>query len=134
MAKVQVRAAGGVLWRDHDGIEVVVVHRPRYGDWSFPKGKCETGEGEQDCARREVSEETGLKGELGAELTAVRYEDRHGQTKQVRYWAMSPTAAARGWDDEVDLVCWLPLDRAAQLLSYKRDLVVLNSFRALADK
>lgn len=123
-----VRAAGGVLWRRRTTIEVVVVHRPRYDDWSFPKGKCEPGESDEECAVREVGEETGLYCELGGELPAVRYHDRHGRAKQVRYWAMRPVAAAPGWDDEVDVLCWLHLTRAARVLSYERDAVVLDSF------
>lgn len=127
-----VRAAGGVLWRERATVEVVVVHRPRYDDWSFPKGKCEPGESDEECARREVTEETGLICDFGAELTPVRYHDRNGRAKQVRYWAMQPVAAAPRWDDEVDVLCWVRLTRAARLLSYERDAAVLDSFAMLA--
>ena len=128
-----VRAAGGVLWRGRAAIEVLVVHRPRYDDWSFPKGKCESGELDEDCARREVAEETGLRCELGMELRPVRYRDRLGRPKQVRYWAMQPLGVAPGWDNEVDVSCWLRVPRAARLLSYERDVAVLDSFCILAD-
>ncbi|HUF83802.1 MAG TPA: NUDIX domain-containing protein, partial [Acidimicrobiia bacterium] len=81
-----VRAAGGVvLRRGADGPEVLVVHRPRYGDWSLPKGKCEPGEGDEDAARREVEEESGVRVRLGAELPTGAYLDRRGRPKQVRY-------------------------------------------------
>ncbi len=132
MDEVKVRAAGGVIWRDRGMTEVVVVHRPRYDDWSFPKGKCESGESDVDCARREVAEETGLWCDLGAELSPVVYPDRSGRIKQVRYWAMTPTATAVTWDDEVDVLCWLGLTRAARVLTYERDALVLDSFCALA--
>lgn len=132
MTDVEVRAAGGVIWREHDRLEVVVIHRPKYHDWSFPKGKNEPGETDEECALREVAEETGLRCELGAELASVRYLDRNGRRKQIRYWAMQTTGAAAGWDDEVDVLCWLPLDAAAQRLSYERDAAVLDSFRELA--
>ena len=132
-AKVSVRAAGGILWRDRGILKVLVVHRPRYDDWSFPKGKCEPGETDEDCALREVAEETGLECVLGAELPPVHYHDRNGRTKQVRYWAMQPVGATETWDDEVDVLCWVTLTRAARILSYERDAAVLDAFARLAD-
>ncbi len=132
MAKVQVRAAGGVVWRDHGDVEVLVIHRPRYDDWSFPKGKCDVGETDEECARREVTEETGLKVALGSELRPVRYVDNSGRDKQVRYWAMTMSGAAEEADDEVDVMCWVTPDRALRLLSYERDAAVLESFCNLA--
>ncbi|MBS1848241.1 MAG: NUDIX hydrolase [Actinobacteria bacterium] len=127
-----VRAAGGIIWRERGALEVVVIHRPRYDDWSFPKGKCEPGESDEDCARREIAEETGLSCTLGAELSPVRYRDRMLRLKQVRYWAMTPTGTLPTWDDEVDVLCWLRIGRAARLLSYERDAGVLDSFCLLA--
>ena len=84
-----MHAAGGVVTRDGDtGHEVVVVHRPRYDDWSLPKGKRDPGETDEQCAVREVEEETGLRCTLGRELLPTRYVDRHGRPKVVRYWHM----------------------------------------------
>lgn len=128
-----IRAAGGIIWRDRGALEVVVVHRPRYHDWSFPKGKCEPGETDEQCAVREVGEETGLRCELGAELPPVHYVDRHGRPKQVRYWAMQAVGTTPTWDDEVDVLCWVRPTRAARLLSYERDAAVLDAFTLLAE-
>ena len=88
--KTVVRAAGGVVWRRAtDGeAEILLVHRPKYDDWTFPKGKCDAGEDDETCARREVEEETGLLCELGAELPSTEYIDPKGRPKVVRYWAM----------------------------------------------
>ncbi len=130
---IQVHAAGGLIWRERHCVEVALIHRPRYDDWSFPKGKREGAETDTECALREVAEETGLACELGTELRTVRYRDRHGRAKQVRYWAMQLRGAAPGWDDEVDVVCWLRPVRAARLLSYERDVAVLDSFCRLAE-
>ena len=122
---VDVRAAGTVPWRrTEDGrVEVLVVHRPRYDDWSLPKGKCEPGESDEDCARRETTEETGYTGALGNELGAVRYHDHRGRSKQVRYWAMEVDGGGFEPNDEVDEVRWLPESDAEALLSYPHDRV-----------
>ena len=122
-----VRAAGGVLTRvGSDGTEVLVVHRPRYDDWSLPKGKAEPGESDEDAARREISEETGWQVDLGPELATVEYRDRHGRPKRVRYWHMTPVAFL-GFlpNDEIDNVRWIPIGEAATLLSYDSDRTVL---------
>jgi len=86
-----VHAAGGVVTRTApDGsIEVLIVHRPRYDDWSLPKGKAEPGERAEDTALREVQEETGYRCVLGAEIPTVHYEDRRGRQKEVRFWHMT---------------------------------------------
>lgn len=130
--EVAVRAAGGVVLREGaNGPEVAVVHRPRYGDWSLPKGKLEPGEDWADGALREVEEETGLRCELGEELEPVRYRDRKQREKLVRFWSMRPLEAGRAFvaNDEVDELRWLSLGAAGELLDYEhdRDLV-----RALA--
>jgi len=127
----EVRAAGGLVWRQAAGgdVEVVVVHRPRYDDWSLPKGKCDPGEDDGACALREVEEETGLACRLGRELPSVSYRDRRGRDKQVRYWSMTPLAGGRFVaNPEVDELRWCDLDGARELLSYDADRVVLASF------
>jgi 8-oxo-dGTP pyrophosphatase MutT (NUDIX family) len=127
-----VRAAGGVVWRRAaDGVlEVVVVHRPKYDDWSFPKGKRERGESDEDCARREVEEETGLRCALGDELAGTSYRDPRGRQKHVRYWAMTvDVAQPRSPDDEVDDVRWVPYDQVADVLTYGHDRTVAASLR-----
>jgi 8-oxo-dGTP pyrophosphatase MutT (NUDIX family) len=124
-----VRAAGGVVWRDAGGVaEVVLVYRPRYGDWTFPKGKSEPGESSEDCALREVLEETGLRCRLGAGLPTVTYTDRRGRPKVVHYWAMTVAGGRFQPNSEVDELRWLVPDDAATLLSYERDLAVLRAF------
>ena len=85
----QVRAAGGVLWRSVDAeLLVAVVHRPLYSDWTFPKGKLDPGETDEEAARREVLEETSFVCDLEEELPSVHYLDHKGRTRQVRYWKM----------------------------------------------
>src|SRR5205085_2292213 len=87
----EVKASGGVVWRRGErGVEVVVVHRPRYDDWSLPKGKLDPGEGWEQAAVREVLEEVGLRCSLGEELPPAAYTDHKGRAKVVRYWLMEP--------------------------------------------
>jgi 8-oxo-dGTP diphosphatase len=126
---VTVRAAGGVVYRPGEAgeLEVLLVHRPRYDDWSFPKGKAEPGESDEDCARREVVEETGLRCELGAELASTEYRDARGRPKRVRYWAMRPVDGRFDSHREVDEARWLPLEEADRTLSWSRDRKVLRS-------
>jgi 8-oxo-dGTP diphosphatase len=113
-----IQAAGGVVL--HDG-RVAVVHRPRYDDWSLPKGKVDPGESFEDAALREVEEETGLRCRLVRELPAVEYEVR-GRPKLVRYWAMEvEDEAPFEPNEEVDEIRWLAPDEALALLSYDRD-------------
>lgn len=130
-----VRAAGGVVWRPgRDGRpDVLVVHRGRYDDWSFPKGKAHKGESDEDCALREVEEETGLRGELGPELRSTSYTVEVDRPKTVRYWAMRPVAGDAAPHNEVDAVRWLPLGEARALLTYDRDRAVLDSFAVQAE-
>jgi 8-oxo-dGTP diphosphatase len=121
-----VRAAGGVVERDG---AVLVVHRPKYDDWTFPKGKNDRGEDDMTCALREVEEETSLRCRLGAELTTIDYVDRKGRPKSVRFWLMTsedePAPA-----NEVDEVRWVAPDQARWLLSYDRDRDVLDAYLA----
>ena len=127
-----IRAAGGVVWRDGEaGVEVLLVHRPRYDDWSLPKGKADPGESDEDTARREVVEETGLECELGAELPPVDYVDIQGRPKHVRYWVMQVTGE-QPWapNAEVDERAWMRVPVARDALSYDRDITVLDAFEA----
>jgi 8-oxo-dGTP pyrophosphatase MutT (NUDIX family) len=118
-----VRAAGGVVVRPgrHGALEILVVHRPRYDDWTLPKGKCNPGESDEACALREVEEETGLACELGEEVAVVAYEDAKGRPKRVRYFAMSARGGEAAADNEVDAVRWLTRDEAVAMLTYRRD-------------
>jgi 8-oxo-dGTP diphosphatase len=123
-----VQAAGGVVWRRRDDqIQLLLVHRPKYDDWSLPKGKLEPGETHQQAALREVREETGLRCERGPELFESHYTDAKGRLKVVRYWMMTVRSGSFEANDEVDQVRWLTVAKAAQLLSYARDLPVLES-------
>ena len=124
-----VQAAGGVVWRRSAAgeLEVLLVHRPRYDDWTVPKGKLAAGEDHAGAALREVEEETGLRCALGPELASTSYVDRKGRPKLVRYWAMSPVDGAFTPNDEVDEVRWLPVAAAQPMLSYSRDGTLLDA-------
>ncbi len=124
-----VRAGGGIVVR---GGLVLLVHRPKYDDWTLPKGKNLPGEDDLACALREVEEETGLKCEPGAELAPTSYRDSRGRAKTVRYWAMRPLTGSFSAHDEIDEVCWLALPEALSRLSYERDRNVLATFQAAA--
>lgn len=121
-SKREIRAAGGAVVREgEDGPELCLVHRPRYDDWSLPKGKLEQDESFKQGALREVEEETGFTCEAGAELSPVRYRDRKGRRKVVRYWQMRPLAGGFKENDEVDELRWLAPERAVDLLDYEHD-------------
>jgi len=122
----EVRAAGGIVVRD--GVEIALVHRPKYDDWSLPKGKAKPGETDEDCALREVREETGLHCKLRFELPSTRYRDSLGRDKRVRYWAMQPVGGAFEPHDEVDELVWLPPREARRRLSWERDDPVVRAF------
>jgi 8-oxo-dGTP pyrophosphatase MutT (NUDIX family) len=150
-----VRAAGGAIWRRvPTGVDVVLVHRPAYDDWAFPKGKLEPGETDEQAAVREVREETGLLCRLGTELPTTTYADGQGRSKIVRYWSMtvvpapgaatsSPTANAESDAPlapepkarrEIDKVYWAPVDEARRRLTYPRDVVVLDALFELLSR
>ena len=127
----RVRAAGGVVVRDG---EVLVVHRPRYHDWSFPKGKARSRrETDTATALREVREETGLACELGEPLPDVTYTDSLGRPKVVRYWRMRAGPGTFEPGDEVDEVRWLPVGEARHLLTYDHDRALLDALGAVPD-
>lgn len=132
-----VHAAGAVLWRGDDpsttdeaSLEVAVVHRPRYDDWSLPKGKVDPGETEPVTAVREILEETGYACQLGRRLAAISYpvgED----TKKVRFWAARTLDGEFIANDEVDQLLWLPPAQALERLQYPYDRKVLRRFTKL---
>ena len=121
-----IPAAGGALWRTGgDGtLETLLVHRPKYDDWSLPKGKLDAGEHALSAAVREVDEETGLAVTLGRRSVQTRYTHRHGP-KRVDYWVMQAVGAEFVPNDEVDEVRWLPVPAATALVSHDHDRAVL---------
>jgi len=125
-----VLAAGGVVWREKEGLEVLLIHRPKYDDWTLPKGKLDDGEGPEEAAVRETEEETGFQVDLGDELPSTDYHDRYGRPKSVRYWIMHIRGGEFRPNKEVDEVRWLPLDEARDELTYPRDRAVLDAFAA----
>jgi 8-oxo-dGTP diphosphatase len=126
-----IRAAGGLVVRTGtNGPEVLVVHRPKYDDWSFPKGKVEGEETDEQCAVREVEEETGLVCVLEGELPSTEYVDGHGRAKRVRYWRMRQVDGELEPEHEVDEARWVSPDAAEQLLSYGRDRALVRNLAA----
>jgi 8-oxo-dGTP diphosphatase len=127
----EVKASGGVVWRAAPGgePELVVVHRPRYDDWSLPKGKLAAGESWEEAALREVEEEVGLRCRLGPELPPVSYRDNKGRAKVVRYWLMEPEDGPARFvpNDEVDNMRWVGIGSAVSLLSYPHDAELVGA-------
>ena len=136
-----VRAAGGLVWRrgttaDPNDFEIVVIHRPRYDDWSLPKGKADSDkEDDAACALREVEEETGLRCVIDEDLGSNSYTDRDGRPKVVRWFLMrveDSSAPHRPATDaevpEVDEVRWMNADDAMLLLSYEHDRELVAGF------
>jgi 8-oxo-dGTP diphosphatase len=120
----RIEAAGGVVVRDG---QVALVHRPRYDDWTLPKGKLDPGESFEQAALREVEEETGLRARLVRELPPTSY-DVSGRPKIVRYWLMEVDDATPFVpNDETDELRWVALDEALRLLTYERDRDVLRA-------
>jgi 8-oxo-dGTP diphosphatase len=133
VSEPEVTAAGGLIIRNGDATsEICVVHRPRYDDWSLPKGKLEPGEGWEEAALREVEEETGFRCRLDRELAPARYRDRKGREKLVRFWLMEPVAGEFEAGDEVDELRWLTPGEALALLDYEHDRELVRSLGAPA--
>ncbi len=127
----EVEAAGGVLVtgdgdKEEGGPRVAVIHRPKYMDWSLPKGKLEPGETYEQAALREVEEETGYRCELGPELSEISYLDRNGRAKRVRYWVMKPLGGDFEPGDEVDELRWVAPAEAERLLDYDHDRALVR--------
>lgn len=134
-----IKAAGGVLWRtanasaDDAGVEVAIIHRPRYDDWSVPKGKLVPGESELEGAIREVTEETGYRVQIRRPLGVVTYEKNSGaepRMKTVRYWSMHAEGGLFSPSREVDQLRWLSVEEALGLLSHERDRELIRMFAA----
>ena len=131
--KTPILAAGAVLWRPQDGTgapEIATIHRPRYDDWSLPKGKVDPGETEPVTAVREIEEETGFRAHLGRRLMTVSYPVDQG-IKKVCYWAARCVSGEFSVNAEVDELSWLPADQAMKALSYPHDRKVLRRFLKL---
>lgn len=131
----RVEAAGGLVVKPGPERLVAVIHRPRYDDWSLPKGKLDKGEDFEQAALREVEEETGLRCKLGAELQPNSYRDQKGRQKLVRWFLMEPIDDAgdgSGFEpnDEVDELRWLSLREAAGLVDYEHDRLLLTALDA----
>ncbi|MGX1886400.1 NUDIX hydrolase [Streptomyces sp. NPDC055287] len=127
-APATVLAAGCVLWRRSrldGGLEICLVHRPKYDDWSHPKGKLKRGEDPLTGALREVLEETGHRCVPGAALPTLRYV-AHGRPKRVSYWAAEATDGAFTPGDEVDRIEWLPPETARARLTYPHDRPLID--------
>jgi 8-oxo-dGTP diphosphatase len=131
----EVRAAGGVVWRvpEDGGVEVLLVHRPSYDDWTFPKGKVDPDDiDEEHTALREVAEESGYRCTLGRELPGTDYVDRRGRPKHVRYWEMRPLTGEFSPNGEIDAVEWVTVPAARRRLTYGHDRLVLDAFAHFA--
>lgn len=132
-ASAPIPAAGTLVWRKaDDGVEVVLIHRPRYDDWSFPKGKLNNGEHLLAAAVRETAEETGLQVRLGPAVAVQTYPITGDGTKEVHYWAAQQTCDSQVTaylpNAEIDQVTWLPVAKARKRLTYPRDVDVLEAF------
>lgn len=135
-----VVAAGAILWRkEDDELKVLLIHRGRYDDWSWPKGKLDKGEGISEAAVREIKEETGIKVSLGPKLSEIEYELENGAQKVVHYWSAQVTDRALRKqnfepDEEVSSVKWVTVAQAKETLTYEHDQDPLDALLALHDE
>ena len=128
---IEVWAAGGVVWRVvDDQVEVLLVHRDRHQDWTFPKGKLDAGETLRACALREVEEETGLRCTTSSRLTLVGYRDARDRSKAVVYWMMTVDDGVFVPNDEVDACGWFDPASARSILSYQHDVELMDEAEA----
>ncbi len=136
---MSIAAAGAILWRIEKGqFKVAIIHRARYDDWSWPKGKLDRGETYAEAAVREIREETGLKVSLGVHLAEIHYPLKNGEDKEVHYWAahVSDKALAASKfkpSEEVAQVDWKTIAQARSLLTYEFDQVPLDELVALKE-
>jgi 8-oxo-dGTP diphosphatase len=128
---LEVEAAGAVVWRvgPYGDIEVALIHRPRYDDWSFPKGKLLLGETLEEAAVREVGEETGFRCRRMKVIGSHRYRDSRARWKEVTYWLMEWVEGRFDPSDEVDRLQWILLTEAERVLTYDRDHELLRHLR-----
>ena len=133
------QAAGGVVWREGPaGIELLLVHRPRYDDWTFPKGKLEQGESLVECARREVREEAGVRPLIGRYLGDISYMKQKDRRKVVHYWAMQADEVDFAPSSEVDRIRWVHEASLADHVSYPTERTLteglVEDWRGPADR
>jgi 8-oxo-dGTP pyrophosphatase MutT (NUDIX family) len=123
-----MRAAGGVVIRRSQsaGLEIAIIHRPEYDDWTLPKGKIEPDETPEDCALREVREETGLRCDLKRPLGCTAYVDRRGRDKIACYWVMEVRGGRFKPGVEVDRLLWLSVPDAVKRLTYRHDKLLVQ--------
>lgn len=123
-----VKGAGGVVCREGASgtTEIVLVHRPAYNDWTLPKGKVDPDETPEECALREVKEETGFRCELKRPVGCTAYVDRRGRNKVVCYWVMEVVSGKFRPGGEVDRMAWMSVDDAVKRLSYARDKTLIS--------
>lgn len=125
----EILAAGGVVWRRSDDgrPEVAVIYRPKYDDWTLPKGKLDPGETFEEAALREVLEETGLHCRLGRRLEDTHYRDRHDRPKLVQWWEMEAQDGEFAPNNEVSELEWLSPGEARDRMTYERDKELVSA-------
>ena len=126
----EVRAAGGIVWRNaDDNVEILLIHRDRYGDWTLPKGKLDKGETDLEAGLREVHEETGMICKPGVPIGTMRYGLASGEIKRIHYWSMEVTSGSFSPNDEVDEIVWATPAVAGRILTYQRDRDLVASLQ-----